>query len=77
MKTFVTDKKSKYVEAFQRDGKYILKIYTKKVAIMHKKGYKAWGEEYWDSFEKAFDTPEQANRYFLGIKKNNPTLKAM
>ena len=76
MKTFVNATKTKSIEAFLRDGKYVLRINTKRVMVIHQRG-KAHGEEYVDTIEKEFDTPEQANRYYLGIKKNNPTLRAI
>lgn len=66
------------VGAYEKDGKYIIIIEKiRKTLVASRNSHKAHTEEYTTHFEKTFDTAEQANRYFLGIKKNNPTLKAM
>ena len=63
------------VGAVEKNGKYVIiieKQFKRIVATKH--STKAHAETDYSHFEKAFDTKEQANNYFKGIKKNNPTL---
>lgn len=59
------------IKATQKDGKYVLEIWAYRTrGIYSKRGsYKTWTKTV-----KTFDTAKQANAYFVGIKKNNPTL---
>lgn len=78
MKMFKNENDTMRVGAEERNGKYIIIIEkVRKTLVASRNSHKAHVEEYTTHFEKAFDTKEQANRYFLGIKKNNPTLKAI
>lgn len=78
MKVYRNANDTMRVGAYEKDGRFCIvieKVYKMQVAT--KGSSKAHVEEDIKHFEKCFDTADQANRYFLGIKKNNPTLKAM
>lgn len=76
MKKWMTSDGGMMVGATQQDGKYIIIIEKERKMLVATKGSRKPHIEYdYSHFEKAFDTPEQANRYFLGIKKNHPTLR--
>jgi hypothetical protein len=78
MKIYKNESDTMRVGACERDGKYIIIIEKERKALVaSRNSHKPHVEEYTAHYEKAFDTKEQANRYFLGIKKNNPTLKAI
>lgn len=75
MKIYKNSTDTMRVGAEERDGKYIIIIEKQfKRLVATKNSHKAHTEIDYSHFEKTFDTAEQANRYFLGIKKNNPTL---
>jgi hypothetical protein len=75
MKIYKNSTDTMRVGAEERNGKYIIIIEKQfKRLVATKNSRKAHTEIDYSHFEKAFDTAEQANRYFLGIKKNNPTL---
>lgn len=64
------------VKAYERNGSYFLRIDTRTVRTVATRGSrKPHLEEGWREFEKMLATKEQANRYFMGIKKNHPDLK--
>lgn len=64
------------VGATEKNGKYVIIVEKeRKVLVATKGSHKPHVETDYSHYEKAFDTKEQANRYFLGIKRNNPTLK--
>lgn len=76
MKIYKNSTDTMRVGAEERDGKYIIIIEKQfKRLVATKNSRKAHTEIDYNHFEKTFDTAEQANRYFLGIKKNNPTLE--
>ena len=78
MKIYKNESDTMRVGAYEKDGEYIIIIEKiRKTLVASKNSRKAHVEEYTTHFEKAFNTAEQANRYFKGIKKNNPTLKAI
>lgn len=75
MKIYKNANDTMRVGAVEKDGKYIIIIEKERKMLVATKGNrKAHTETDYSHYEKAFDTAEQANRYFLGIKKNNPTL---
>ena len=66
------------VAATEKEGNYLIIIEKEMKMIVATKGSRnPHVESYYTHFEKAFKTKEQANAYFKGIKKNNPTLKKM
>ena len=76
MKIYKNANDTMRIGATEKDGKYIIIIEKEKKMIVATKGSKKPHiETDYSHFEKSFETSEQANRYFLGIKKNNPTLK--
>lgn len=76
MKIYKTQNDSMRVGAMEKDGKYIIIIEKPRKMLVATKGNRnAHIETDYNHYEKAFETAEQANRYFMGIKKNNPTLK--
>lgn len=62
------------VGAMVKDGKFVIIIEKERKAIVATRRGKGI-DTFYSHYEKTFDTPQQANAYFLGIKKNNPTLK--
>lgn len=63
------------VGAVEKNGKYVIIVEKeRKMLVASKNSHKSHIETDYSHFEKAFDTADQANRYFLGIKRNNPTL---
>lgn len=77
MKKYRNENDTMRVGAYEKDGRFCIVIEeVRKMLVATKGSRKAHIEEYISHFEKCFDTADQANRYFLGIKKNNPTLKA-
>ncbi len=76
MKTYKNETDTMIIEAFEENSKYILKIKKYTAHICGTRSGKHVIEKWWDEYRKEFNTAEQANRYFKGIKKNNPTLKA-
>lgn len=76
MKMYKTENDAMRVGAMQKNGKYIIVVEKERKMIVATKGNrKPHVETYYTHFEKSFDDAEQANRYFLGIKRNNPTLR--
>lgn len=76
MKTYKNSNDSMRVGAEKRNGKFIIIIEKqKKILVATKGSRKPHIEVDYTHFEKTFDEPEQANAYFKGILKNNPTLK--
>lgn len=76
MKKYTTKSGDMMVGATVVNGKYIIIIEKeKKLLVATKHSRKPHIEYDYTHYEKAFETPEAANRYFLGIKKNHPTLK--
>jgi hypothetical protein len=76
MKIYKNANDTMRVGATEKNGKYIIIIEKEhKMLVATKNNHKAHVETDYSHYEKVFDTKEQANRYFLGIKKNNPTLK--
>ena len=76
MKKYVDENGTKIVYAYEEDGKYILdiKTYTAHICATRKRG--VYSTEYWwTNTKKEFTSKESANKYFLAIKRNNPTLK--
>lgn len=63
------------VGAYEENGKYIIIINKERKMLVATKGSsKAHVETYYTDYRKEFDNPHKANRYFKGIKANNPTL---
>ncbi|MCF0105401.1 MAG: hypothetical protein HUJ53_01420 [Holdemanella sp.] len=62
---------TEYIEAYEENGKFYLKIHKVSCHIVgHKqgKGYEVWNDR---PFIKEFRTKEQANNYFKAINKNH------
>lgn len=75
MKLYKNENDSMRVGAVEKNGKYIIIIEKKRnMLVASKNSRKAHIEEDYSHFEKSFDSAEEANAYFKGIKKNNPTL---
>ena len=75
MKIYKNSNDTMRVGAVEKGGKYIIIIEKeRKILVASKGSRKSHIESDYSHYEKAFDTAEQANRYFWGIKKNNPTL---
>lgn len=75
MKTYRTANDSMRVGAYEDKGQYVIIIEKKITLIVATKGSKrAHGETDFTHYEKRFSDKGQANKYFIGIKKNNPTL---
>lgn len=76
MTMYKNEKDTMRVGAYEKDGKYIIVVEKERpMLVASKNSTKAHVEYDYTHYEKQFDTKEQANRYFMGIKKNNPTLK--
>lgn len=76
MKIYKNENDTVRVGAEKREGKYIIIVEkVRKFMVATKGTRKPHIEEDINHFEKEFSSKEQANRYFLGIKRNNPTLK--
>ena len=76
MKIYKNDNDTVRVGCTEKDGKYLIVVEKEKkmlVATRHSKMLHV--ETYYTHFEKSFENKDLANKYFLGIKKNNPTLK--
>lgn len=75
MRTYRTNNDSMRVGAYEENGQYIIIIEKKITLIVATKGSKnPHGETDFTHYEKRFTDKERANKYFMGIKKNNPTL---
>ena len=78
MKIYSNADDSIRVGAELRDGKYVIVIEKqRKILVASKNSTKAHIEYDYSHYEKTFTDPKQANAYFMGIKKNHPTLKAI
>lgn len=78
MKVYRNDADTIRVGAYEKNGKYYIvieKLFNRWVATRN--STKAHIEQDFSHYEKVFNSKEQANAYFGGIKKNNPTLKEM
>ena len=66
------------VAAIERNNKYVIVIEKERAMLVASRNSRnPHVEHYYDHYEKEFDNKEQANRYFKGIKRNNPTLTRM
>lgn len=78
MKIYKNSNDTMRVGATVRDGRYVIIIEKqRKMLVASKNSHKAHVESDYSHYEKSFNTAEEANRYFKGIFKNNPTLRAM
>lgn len=78
MKLYRNENDTVRVGALERDGRFVIIIEKERKLLVATKGSrKAHVETDYTHYEKEFDTKESANRYFKGIKRNNPTLRAI
>lgn len=78
MKLYKTANDNMRVGAYEENGKFYL-IIEKRIAfyVATKNSNKKHIEYDYRQTKKEFSSKDHANNYFKGIKRNNPTLKAM